>query len=234
MGTDLKGTNLIGLSKCAEQLGFNCRAVKVDREGFLSRYTLPAIANIITKEGMSHFVVVFSITKKYVIVGNPAKDIEIISIDDFYKKFTGAMLLLKPNSEFEREKIKGTKLFDRYIKLLLPQKKLFIYALVASLLVTILGILSSLFNNIIYDEILPYRQKDVLKIMLAVFLGISLTSTFLRCIYHKGYFYKYSIIAYHGYINGSYYRCDTVSDEPKAFCDNCNDDNHKYSAGIYI
>ena len=113
------------------------------------------------------------------IVGDPAKDIERISIDDFYKKFTGAMLLLKPNSEFEREEIKGTKLFDRYIKLLLPQKKLFIYALVASLLVTLLGILSSLFNNIIYDEILPYRQKDVLKIMLAVFLGISLTSTFV-------------------------------------------------------
>ena len=179
MGTDLKGTNLIGLSKCAEQLGFNCQAVKVDREGFLSRYTLPAIANVITKEGMSHFVVVFRITKKYVIVGDPAKDIERISIDDFYKKFTGAMLLLKPNSEFEREKNKGTKLFDRYIKLLLPQKKLFIYALVASLLVTLLGILSSLFNNIIYDEILPYRQKDVLKIMLAVFLGISLTSTFV-------------------------------------------------------
>ena len=49
----------------------------------------------------------------------------------------------------------------------------------ASLIVTLLGILSSLFNNIIYDEILPYRQKDVLKIMLAVFLGISLTSTFV-------------------------------------------------------
>ena len=24
------------------------------------------------------------------------------------------------------------------------------------------------------------------------------------------------------------------ADEPKAFCGNCNDDNHKYSAGIYI
>lgn len=179
MGTDLKGTNLIGLSKCAEELGFNCQAVKVDKEGFVSRYTLPAIANIVTKEGLSHFVVIFRITKKYVIIGDPAKDLERLTIDEFYKKFTGAMLLLKPNSEFEREKIKGTKLFDRYIKLLLPQKKLFIYALVASLLVTLLGILSSLFNNIIYDEILPYQQKDVLKMMLAVFLGISLTSTFI-------------------------------------------------------
>lgn len=142
MGTDLKGTNLIGLSKCAEELGFNCQAVKVDKEGFVSRYTLPAIANIVTKEGLFGFCGKYSgITKKNVIIGDPAKDLERLTIDEFYKKFTGAMLLLKPNSEFEREKIKGTKLFDRYIKLLLPQKKLFIYALVASLLVTLLGIL---------------------------------------------------------------------------------------------
>ena len=64
MGTDLKGTNLIGLAKCAEKLGFMSQAVRVDREGFLSKYTLPAIANVITKEGLSHFVVVFKITRK--------------------------------------------------------------------------------------------------------------------------------------------------------------------------
>ena len=175
MGTDLKGTNLIGLSKCAEELGFMSQAVRVDREGFLSKYTLPAIANIITKEGLSHFVVVFKITDKYVIVGDPAKDLEKLEIDEFYKNFTGAMLLLKPNEKFVGGKLKGTKMFDRYVKLLLPHKKLFIYAILASFLITVLGILSSLFNNIIYDEILPYQQKDVLKIMLVVFLGISLT-----------------------------------------------------------
>lgn len=176
MGTDIKGTNLIGLSKCASQLGFVSQAVKVDKEGFLSKYTLPAIANIVTKEGLSHFVVIFKITKKYVVVGDPAKDLERVEIDDFYKKFTGTLLLLKPNSEFIEEKIKGSSIFDRYVKLLLPQKKLFIYALLASFIVTVLGIVSSLFNNIIYDEILPYQQKDVLKMMLAVFMGISLTS----------------------------------------------------------
>ena len=40
MGTDLKGTNLLGLSKCADKLGFTSQAVRVDREGFLSEYTL--------------------------------------------------------------------------------------------------------------------------------------------------------------------------------------------------
>ena len=179
MGTDIKGTNLIGLSKCAEKLGFVSQAVKVDKEGFLSDYTLPAIANVVTKEGLSHFVVIFKITKKYVIYGDPAKDLMRVEIDEFYKTFTGALLLLKPNNEFVSGKLKGTKMFDRYIKLLLPQKKLFAYALLASLIVTLLGILSSVFNNIIYDEILPYQQKDVLKMMLAVFIGVNLTSIFV-------------------------------------------------------
>lgn len=175
MGTDLKGTNLIGLSNCADKLGFASQAVRVDKEGFLSKYTLPAIANVITKEGLSHFVVVFKITKEHVIIGDPAKNLEKLEIDEFYKNFTGALLLLKPNETFVGGKEKGTKMFSRYVKLLLPQKKLFVYAIIASFLLTALGILSSLFNNIIYDEILPYQQKDVLKVMLAVFLGVTVT-----------------------------------------------------------
>ncbi len=101
MGTDLKGTNLLGLSKCAETLGFTSQAVRVDREGFLSKYTLPAIANVVTKEGMTHFVVVFKISEKYVVVGDPAKDLLRMTVDEFYKGFTGAMLILLPNQEFE-------------------------------------------------------------------------------------------------------------------------------------
>ena len=44
---------------------------------------------------------------------------------------------------------------------------------------TLLGILSSVFNNVIYDEILPYQQKDVLKVMLLAFLGVTITQTLL-------------------------------------------------------
>jgi len=175
MGTDLKGTNLIGLVKCAERLGFMAQAVRVDKEGLLSKYTLPAIANIVTKEGMTHFVVIYKITKKYIIIGDPAKNLERVEIDTFYSRFTGALLLLKPNQSFASEKLNNKSIFNRYLKLMVPQKKIFLYAILASFMMTALGIVSSLFNNVIYDEILPYQQKDVLKIMLLVFLGVSLT-----------------------------------------------------------
>ena len=175
MGTDLKGTNLIGLSKSADELGFASQAVRVDKEGFISKYTLPCIANIITKEGLSHFVVIFKITEKDVIVGDPAKDLIKMEIDEFYKDFTGALLLLKPNEKFIGGKIKGEKTFNRFLKLLLPQKKLFLYSLLASVLLTVLGIVSSLFNKILMDEILPYKLKNTLLLVLIIFAVIAVT-----------------------------------------------------------
>lgn len=175
MGTDLKGTNLIGLSKCAEELGFTSQAVRVDKEGFLSKYTLPAIANIVTKEGLSHFVVIFKITEKFVVLGDPAKDLIRVEIDEFYKNFTGAMLILKPNEQFATGKVKNEKLFDRYLKLLLPQKKLFAFSILTSILLTVLGIVSSLFNKILMDEILPYKLKNTLLMVLIVFAVLSVT-----------------------------------------------------------
>lgn len=175
MGTDLKGTNLIGLKKCSDELGFTSQAVRVDKEGFLSKYTLPCIANIITKEGLSHFVVIFKITKTHVIVGDPAKDLLRLEIDEFYKNFTGALLILKPNQDFASGKIKGEKVFNRFLKLLLPQKKLFIYSIFASIILTVLGIVSSLFNKIIMDEILPYQLKGMLVSVLIIFAVIAVT-----------------------------------------------------------
>nr|MCR5608193.1 peptidase domain-containing ABC transporter [Lachnospiraceae bacterium] len=44
-----------------------------------------------------------------------------------------------------------------------------------SIILTVMGIGSSLFNNIIYDEILPYKDKDSLFIVLIVFMGISIS-----------------------------------------------------------
>lgn len=181
MGTDLKGTNLIGLSKCAEKLGFENASVRVDEEGFKSKFTLPCIANVITKEGLSHFVVIYKIGKNKVIVGDPGKEkTERQSIDEFLKRFTGALLILKPTTEFRTGKIEGESTYRRFIKLLVPQKKLFIFAILASWMMTVLGIVSSLFNKIIMDEVLPYGLDKLLLSSLIIFTVVGLTQILIE------------------------------------------------------
>ena len=183
MGTDLKGTNLLGLSKCADTLGFTSQAVRVDRENFLTDFTLPCIANVITKEGMTHFVVVFKKVRKkkvdYVIIGDPAKDLMKITLDEFYETFTGTLLILKPNASFVPGKAEKGKVFDRFVKLLTPHKKLFAYSIIASVILTVLGIVSSLFNKILMDEILPYKLKDPLLLVVIVFALLAVVQTLI-------------------------------------------------------
>ena len=226
MGTDLKGTNLVGLQKAANELGFTTAAVRVDRENFLSDFSLPCIAQVITDQGLAHFVVVFKKTtikddgarrkhmlqdaetrkeeeekgkkhkcKDYVIIGDPGTELKKISLDEFYKNFTGVLLLLNPTSEFKGGKLgsrdgKGGKdgkdgksgkygMMKRYIDLLLPQKKLFFYAILSSVITTILGIASSMFNKILMDEVLPYGLNNLLVTLILVFSVVSITSTLI-------------------------------------------------------
>lgn len=175
MGTDIKGTNLIGLSNAAEELGFYSQSVRVEKEGFLSEFTVPCIAKVITKEGMEHFVVVFKKNEKFVIIGDPAKDLVKVTLDAFLADFTGIILVLKPSNAFNKDRHKNRKMFDRFFQLLLPQKKLFCYLILTSVVLTVLGIVSSLFNKVLMDEILPYRLKDMLLIMVIVFALMNIT-----------------------------------------------------------
>ena len=174
MGTTLKGTNVLGLSKCAKELGFNSQAIRVDKNGFMSEFSLPAIAHLITNEGFNHFVVVYKITEKYVVIGDPADKIRKVRMEEFYSEFSGVLIILKPNEGFEKTKEEKTSIFRRYLKLFIPQKKLFFLIIGASVISTFLGIILSLINNIIFDEILPYQQLNILKITIITFLIISI------------------------------------------------------------
>jgi len=74
-GTDRVGTNLLGLLKAAEQLGFSAKGVKGPYEA-LSRVPLPAIAHVRTEEGLGRFVVLHKVKRDAVGQPDPARGVE--------------------------------------------------------------------------------------------------------------------------------------------------------------
>lgn len=182
LGTDIKGTTLNGLEDGARGLGFDTKAIRVDKAGLKSKYTLPAIAHVITEEGLSHFVVIHKVKKDKVIILDPAKGVEKKDIDEFFKTFDGILLLMVPNNEFTPGKNKNGKMLSKFIELLLPQKALFIYSIIGSVILTLLGIASAFFNKILMDEILPYGLKNELKVFVLGFLVLGITKIILSAI----------------------------------------------------
>ncbi len=164
-GTDKHGTNVFGMIKAAEQLGFSAKGVKGDKNAFFSEFPLPAIAHIIVDGGLLHYVVIHKITKKQVIIADPAKGIVKLTPEEFFGevheegkppkyRWSGILILLAKNETFKRgDETKG--LFTRFFYLLKPQWKLLAHIFIASLLYTVLGILGAFYYQELIDSILP-------------------------------------------------------------------------------
>ena len=69
-GTDKKGTNILGLVEAAGKMGFLAKGVRGDWDS-LFKIPKPAIAHIIVKEVLHHYVVLMKTTDKYIEIMDP-------------------------------------------------------------------------------------------------------------------------------------------------------------------
>lgn len=160
-GTDKYGTNVYGMVKAAEKLGFTAKGVKGTKEAFFSGFPLPAIAHVIVDKKLLHYVVIHKITKKEILVADPAKGIVKYHPDDFFKIWSGVLIVLTPSPSFQKDRGKGGTL-TRFSSLILPQKRLLVNVFLSSLLITILGIAASFYFRFIVDDIVPNSLRKTL------------------------------------------------------------------------
>ena len=184
-GTDKQGTNAYGVIKAAEKLGFSAKGVKGDKEAFFSEFPLPCIAHVIVDGGLLHYVVIHKITKKQVIIADPGKGIVKLKPEEFFGEnpeegkppkyqWSGVLILMVPDTSFEKgDETKG--LIQRFFHLLKPQKRLIINIFLASILLTIFGILGSFYFKVLIDDILP---AGLLKTLHILSIGIILLNLF--------------------------------------------------------
>ncbi len=142
------GASLKGLITAAENIGLSTRPVKATLEG-LGKQPLPAIAHW---EG-KHFVVIWKITPKQVIIGDPAIGQLTLSRAEFTSKWTGFTLLLQPNQKFRDTKEDKTSLWQFY-RLLEPHWFVLLEIFVASLFIQIFGLITPIFTQLILDRVI--------------------------------------------------------------------------------
>ena len=174
--TTEKGSTMLGLVEALESLGFDVKAWRGNREVFDKPFTLPCIARVYTKEGLSHFVVITKVNKNHIYIMDPAEG-KIIKKkkEDFFQDFANELLLCIPNANFIPDKEKAKSVFSRFATLILSQKKLFVLAIIGSIILTALGIISTVFNKLLMDEIIPYNLKNQL---VAFCIGFGLIGLF--------------------------------------------------------
>lgn len=173
-GTDKDGTSALGVIKAAEKLGFSAKGVKANKpEDIFSEIPLPAIAHVVIDNTMLHYVVIHKISEKEIIVADPAKGIVKYKPIEFFNIWTGVLIILTPTSDFKKgNEVKGV--FTRFFDLLKPQKGLLINIFLASILITVFGIIGSFYFKFLLDDIVPNNLKQSLTIFSIGFIVLTI------------------------------------------------------------
>jgi ATP-binding cassette subfamily B protein len=178
-GTDLKGTNVLGLIEAAARLGFSAKAVK---GAFESIFTLPhpVIAHVIIDQRLQHYVVVYAASPKGIRVMDPAKGaLLVIAPQEFKSIWTGIAVLLAPADNFSPAK--GTTSVARRFRLLLqPHARMLVQIMVGAMVYTILGLCTSIYLQKIIDYVLPDGNRNLLNLMSLLMLFILLAQVFIN------------------------------------------------------
>ncbi|MBN2806810.1 MAG: peptidase domain-containing ABC transporter [Prolixibacteraceae bacterium] len=177
-GTDKKGTNVFGLIMAAEKLGFSAKGVKGGTDA-LPKIPLPAIAHVVVKEVLHHYVVVYRVKRNRLEYMDPADgQIHKITLSEFEKMWTGVLVLFAPGENFETGNRKISN-FQRFAFLLRPHHSILIQSLVGAVVYTVLGLSTSIYIQKITDFVLVDGNKNLLNLLSIVMLIILLIQLFI-------------------------------------------------------
>lgn len=122
---------------------------------------------------MLHYVVIHKVNEKEIIVADPAKGIAKYKPIDFFNIWTGILIVLTPTSDFKKgNEVKGV--FTRFFELLKPQKGLLINIFLASILITIFGIIGSFYFKFLLDDVVPNNLKQSLTMFSIGFIVLAI------------------------------------------------------------
>lgn len=182
-GTDRQGTNLWGMMVAARKIGFEADAYKGDRQAFMSGFPLPAIAHVITEENLLHYVVVEQITEKDITIADPAKGIVHYLPEDFLHMWTGAILILKPGSDYTRKRYHQSPM-QLIFGWILEQKRFFIPVFLLSLVISAAGIAGAFYYQVIIG-VIQAGDGDLQKLNVITLMLLALYFVMSVCMYWR-------------------------------------------------
>lgn len=176
--TDKKGTNVLGMIEAAKKMGLTAKGVKGVFES-LFKIPVPAIAHVVVKEVLHHFVVVYKATPKYIEIMDPADGkMHRIDHEEFKNQWTGVLILLAPAQEFHagNEKVSVSRRFWYLIK---PHKTIMLQALFGACIYTLLGLSTSIYVQKIVDHVLVEGNRNLLNLLSVIMIVLLLLQVFL-------------------------------------------------------
>ena len=162
----LKGATLRALIQVASQMHLVCRPLRFEL-GHLRRLHLPTIVHW----DMNHFVVLKSVTRRGIVVHDPASGERFFPIAEASKHLTGVALELSPSEGFLPKDERARLPFSTFWTQLRGSTHALVQILILSVVLEIFVIASPFYLQLTIDEVIARGDADLL-IVLALGFGL--------------------------------------------------------------
>ena len=174
----LRGVTLRTVIEMASQMEFACRPVRFELS-HLNQLHLPAIVHW----DMNHFVVLKSVTRRGIVVHDPASGKRAFPIAEASKHLTGVALELSPSEAFLSKDERTRLPFSTFWTQLRGSTHAFVQILILSLVLEAFVIASPFYLQITVDEVIARGDVDLLTVLALGFgllMAIKVASTIIR------------------------------------------------------
>ncbi|CAK0775666.1 ATP-binding cassette domain-containing protein [Azospirillaceae bacterium] len=192
--TGLEGANINidEMIRGGENLGFRCKAYSISYDE-LKTALLPGIIGL---EGY-HYAVLIHVGDRDVQIADPRDNkIRRIPKEQFIKLWTavtvsgqsdkrqdaGLFVAFEPTQRFEMEGVKKKNPIEYFLAYILPYKIYFAEAILAALVINVLGMASPLFIQSIVDTVIVHQDKGLLNAMLAGMVLVALLTSMMNAL----------------------------------------------------
>ena len=176
--TDTRGTNVLGIIQGADKMGFTAKGVKGGVDA-LDKIPLPAIAHVVVKEQLHHYIVIYKVEKNTITAMDPAYGkLEKYTFEEFQKIWTGVLVLFAKNDDFKTYNDKVSPL-KRFWDLVQPHKSILVQALIGAIVFTILGLAMSIYVQKITDYVLVEGNRNLLNLLSVSMVFIILLQAYI-------------------------------------------------------
>ena len=166
------------LVQAANKLGLSAKGVRAVSEA-LDVIPKPAIAHLIVKEVLHHYVVVYKVTKTHITYMDPADGLMHNKVrEEFEKEWTNVLVLMEPDESFRVGNEKKS-IVSQFFSLLAPHKSVMFQAIFGALVYSILGLSTSVYIGNITDYVLVDKNINLLNLMGILMIVILLLRTFI-------------------------------------------------------
>ena len=181
--TNKNGTTLYHLVSALNEIGFDAEGISCNYKDLMKKkIVLPCICNVIIDGSFKHFVVLYEINSKNVIIGDPSTGIRKLPLKSFEIIYNDALVIAVPRCTIP---VLNESKYYNLIKIIKQNSSVLKVVILYSFIITILSIVSSFYFGKLVDNI--NSLKSVLLFFFIIFFSIQILKIILDYIKNKIY-----------------------------------------------